>query len=304
MNNPQNLERLFHKYLENQCTPEETETILTWLMAEEYGQEQKDLINRLLSGHPKISKPLTKVVQQRLQKNLENTLQKIEEKENAGSKLKKLPWLRYAAVVLLVIAGSGTYLLLQHRTPSKPATIAIHKEQTKQTKGDLAPGGNKAVLTLGDGSTIVLDDAKNGALAQQGNTKVLKLDGKLTYDPANTKNDEIVYNTISTPRGGQYQIELPDGSQVWLNAVSSLRFPTAFAGKERRVEVTGEAYFEVAKNATMPFKVGIVTASENGTEIEVIGTHFNIMAYNDEAAVKTTLLEGSVKINQDRRRCC
>jgi len=301
LNNHQNLEILFHKYLENQCTPEETETILTWLMVEEYSQEQKDLISRLLSGHPEISKPLTKVLQQRLQKNLETTLQKIEEKENAGSKLKKQPWLRYAAVVLLIIVGTGTYLALQPKTPSKPATLASYKEQTKQTKRDLAPGGNRAVLTLGDGSTIVLDEAKNGTLTQQGNTKVLKLNGKLTYDPANTKNDEILYNTISTPRGGQYQIELPDGSQVWLNAVSSLRFPTAFTGKERRVEITGEAYFEVAKNATMPFKVVIVTPSENGTEIEIKRTQFNIMAYNDEAAVKTTLLEGSVKINQDSK---
>ena len=301
LNNPQNLEMLFHKYLENQCTPAETEAILKWLMVEEYSQEHKDLISRLLSGHPERSKPLTKALQQRLQKNLENTLQKIEEKENAGSKLKKLPWLRYAAVVLLIIAGGGTYLSLQHKTPSKPATISSNKELTKPTTRDLAPGGNKAVLTLSDGSTIVLDDAKNGALTQQGNTKVFKLNGKLTYDPANTKNSEILYNTISTPRGGQYQVELPDGSQVWLNAVSSLRFPTAFAGKERRVEITGEAYFEVAKNAAMPFKVVVVTSSENGPEIEVTGTQFNIMAYNDEAAVKTTLLEGGVKINQDSK---
>ena len=135
LNNPQNLEMLFHKYLENQCTPEETETILKWLMEEEYSQEQKDLISRLLSGHPEISKPLAKVLQQRLQKNLENTLQKIEEKENAGSKLKKLPWLRYAAVVSLIIVGSGTYLLLQHKTPSKPATIGSYKEQTKKRPG-------------------------------------------------------------------------------------------------------------------------------------------------------------------------
>ena len=103
-------------------------------MVEEYSQEQKDLISRLLSGHPESSKPLTKVLQQRLQKNLQETLQKIEEKENAGSRLKKLPWLRYAAVVLLVIAGSGTYLLLQHKTPSKPSTVASNKELTKQTR--------------------------------------------------------------------------------------------------------------------------------------------------------------------------
>jgi len=286
--------------LENQCTPEEAETVLKWLMMEEYSQEQKDLINRLFSNRPGISQPQASVLQQRLQKGLENTLQKIEEKENSGSKLKKLPWLRYAAILLAVV-GSGTFLLLQQKGSSKPLTIAGNIEQTKQIKTDLAPGGNKAVLTLGDGSTIVLDDAKNGALTQQGNTKVFKLNGKLTYDPANTKNDQIFYNTISTPRGGQYQIELPDGSQVWLNAFSSLRFPTAFTGKERRVEITGEVYFEVAKNPNMPFKVTIGTPSENASEIEVLGTRFNIMAYKDEAAVNTTLLEGSVKINQDSK---
>jgi ferric-dicitrate binding protein FerR (iron transport regulator) len=297
LNHHQNLERLFQKYLDNQCTPEETETVLTWLMSEEYSQEQKNLISQSLSGHPEINKHATNELQQRLQKGLEITLQKIEEKENAGSKLRRFPWLRYAAVFVIVVGG-GTYLLLQQESSSKPATIASNKEQTKQKSGDLAPGGNKAVLTLGDGSTILLDDAKNGTLTQQGSARVVKLDGKLTYDLATTKNDELVYNTISTPRGGQYHIELPDGSQVWLNASSSLHFPTAFTGKERRVEITGEVYFEVAKNAAMPFKVVIGPPSENATEIEVIGTRFNIMAYNDEAAVKTTLLEGSVKINQ------
>ena len=300
MSNYQNLEVLFQKYLENQCTPEETETLLTWLMVDEYSQEQKDLINRLLSSHPEISKPLPKVLQHRLQKNWETTLRKIEEKENEGSKLNKLSWVRYAAVLLL-IAGIGAYLSLHNKTPSKPAATSSAKELTRQTRKDLAPGGNRAVLTLGDGSTIVLDNAKNGILAQQGNTKVLKLNGKLSYNPGNARHDETVYNTISTPRGGQYQIELPDGSQVWLNAVSSIRFPAAFAGNERKVEITGEAYFEVAKNVAMPFKVVIATPSENGAEIEVTGTSFNIMAYNDEAAVKTTLLEGSVKINQDSK---
>ena len=136
----------------------------------------------------------------------------------------------------------------------------------------------------------MLDDASNGNLAQQGNTKVIKLNGKLDYKASGSSASEILYNTISTPRGGQYQIELPDGSQVWLNAASSLRFPTAFAGKERKVEISGEAYFEITKNKSMPFVVKI-----NEAEVQVLGTHFNVMAYNDEAAVKTTLLEGSVK---------
>lgn len=157
-------------------------------------------------------------------------------------------------------------------------------------KDDVAPGGDKAILTLADGSTVVLDDAQNGTLAQQGSSKVIKLGGKLVYDPANKNSKEIVYNTITTPNGGQYQLELPDGSLVWLNATSSIHFPTSFAGKERRVEITGEAYFEIAKNRVMPF---IVTV--NNAEVQVLGTHFNVNAYNDEENVKTTLLEGSVK---------
>jgi ferric-dicitrate binding protein FerR (iron transport regulator) len=143
---------------------------------------------------------------------------------------------------------------------------------------------------LADGSTIILDNVQNGTLAQQGNTKVIKEDGKLAYNLTSTGINEVLYNTISTPRGGQYQVDLPDGSRVWLNAASSLHFPTAFVGKERRVEITGEAYFEVAKNKAQPFIVSV-----NGAEVQVLGTHFNVMAYNDENAIKTTLLEGSVK---------
>ncbi|MEO7982711.1 MAG: FecR domain-containing protein [Bacteroidota bacterium] len=302
MINYQNFKKLFQKYLENQCTPEEAETVLAWLESEEYSQEQKELISGLLSGNPEVGKSITEALQQRLQKSFKNTLQKIEEKENTGGKLKKFVWLWYAAAaVLLILVGSGTYWLLQLKVPAKNTAMATYKEKTNEIKKDLAPGSNKAVLTLADGSTIVLDDAENGILTQQGNTKVVKVNGKLAYDPANTKNSEILYNTISTPRGGQYQIELPDGSQVWLNSLSSLHFPAAFAGKERRVEITGEAYFEVAKNAAMPFKVAIVTPTGDVGEIEVLGTHFNVMAYNDEAEVKATLLKGSIKINQDRK---
>jgi ferric-dicitrate binding protein FerR (iron transport regulator) len=146
------------------------------------------------------------------------------------------------------------------------------------------------LLTLADGSTIVLNDEQNGELASQGNTKVLKLNGRITYQPSDVGSGKILYNTITTPRGGQYQVVLADGSSVWLNAESSLRFPTDFVGKERRVEISGEAYFEVAKNKAMPFVVSV-----NGAEVQVLGTHFNVQAYDDEAALQTTLLEGAVK---------
>jgi transmembrane sensor len=200
--------------------------------------------------------------------------------------------LRKIAVAASVI---GLFLLstflLYIRNTSKETLNAEVKEQ--RFKNDVLPGGDKATLTLADGSTVVLDEAQNGMLAQQGRSKVIKVGGKLMYDPTNKNSKEVVYNTISTPNGGQYQLELPDGSLVWLNATSSIHFPTSFVGKERHVEITGEAYFEVAKNRDMPFVVAV-----NGAEVQVLGTHFNVNAYSDEDNVKTTLLEGSVKIVQ------
>jgi len=194
-----------------------------------------------------------------------------------------------ASVIGLLLLST---FLLYNRNISKETVNAEASE--KRFRNDVLPGSDKATLTLADGSTVVLDDAKNGTLAQQGSSKVIKVGGKLMYDPANNNSKEIVYNTISTPNGGQYQLELPDGSLVWLNATSSIHFPTSFAGKERRVEITGEAYFEIAKNRDMPFVVSV-----NGAEVQVVGTHFNVNAYNDEDNVKTTLLEGSVKFVND-----
>jgi len=192
----------------------------------------------------------------------------------------------YAAAAVLLLGGFLMYRFV-FQEPNKTPIV-----KTTPEKNDVAPGGNKAILTLADGSTIILDNAANGSLTEQGNTKVIKLDdGQLAYNSEGAAG-EVVYNTISTPRGGQYQLVLADGSKVWLNAASTLRFPATFSGTERKVELTGEGYFEVAKNATMPFKVGL----ENGVEVEVLGTHFNVMSYSDEEQVKTTLVEGKVKV--------
>lgn len=191
-------------------------------------------------------------------------------------------WLRYAAAILAII-GSITYLLY-HQKPTN--NIAINVPE------DIQPGGNKATLTLGNGTTIVLDSAANGSLAQQGNTKIVKVDaGALSYN-SGVNPGEVLYNTIRTPKGGQYQIILADGSKVWLNAESSIRFPTAFLGKDRRVTVTGEVYMEIAKNAAQPFSV-----QAGANTIAVLGTSFNINAYTDEMAVSTTLIEGTVRVN-------
>jgi len=221
---------------------------------------------------------------------IEASLKKgIYEKTGMTAPVVHLKWYKWvAAAVLIVMMGTAAYWVL-HKNNSNN-NIAKGATRKERFKNDVAPGGNKAVLTLADGSTITLDDAQSGMLTRQGNTKVIKSNGKLAYDPAKTAPMEIVYNTIATPRGGFYQVELPDGSQVWINSASSLNFPTAFAGKVRRVDITGEAYFEVAKNKSMPFVVSV-----NGAEVQVLGTHFNVMAYGDENAVKTTLLEGSVR---------
>lgn len=186
-----------------------------------------------------------------------------------------------AAVIGLLLAGTLLWVNRHHRNEIVQRNSYTH---------DVLPGSDKATLTLANGSTVTLEDAKNGTLAQQGAAKVVKIGGKLAYGSTNADSKEVLYNTVSTPRGGTYQIELTDGSKVWLNAESSLRFPTAFAGKQRRVEVTGEAYFEVADRKSMPFVVSV-----NGAEVQVLGTHFDVMAYSDEDALKTTLLEGAVK---------
>jgi len=193
-----------------------------------------------------------------------------------------------AAAIITAMFGIGIYFYFNH-TAQK---LLANTSDWNQIKNDIAPGGNKAILTLADGSTIALDSAHNGTLSKQGNTKVVKLaNGQLAYNLFNQNKDTLVYNTITTPKTGQYKLVLSDGSKVWLNASSSLRFPANFMGNERKVTLTGEAYFEVVHNAAQPFKIAVAGKGE----VEVLGTHFNINAYSDEASIKTTLLEGKVK---------
>ena len=193
-------------------------------------------------------------------------------------------WLAAAAVVLVL--GIGGWLWKESRSPQTPAA-------TLDVTRDVPPGRNQAILTLANGSTILLDSARSGALAQQGGSRVIKTDsGQLAYDNLGERPTAILYNTLATPRGGQYQLRLPDGTKVWLNAASSIRYPVAFIGAERRVQITGEAYFEVAKNVSLPFIVDVIGKEK----VAVLGTSFNINAYGDEPALKTTLLEGAVSV--------
>ena len=196
-------------------------------------------------------------------------------------------WINYAAAAVLVAACTIGFLVLKPK--SEPQMVKL---QPKTTIQDIAPGKNQAVLTLANGEVITLDDKANGILAKQAGVVITKNgDGLLQYQI--TADAEPVINTISTPRGGQYQLILADGTKVWLNAASAITFPTKFNGLDRKVEIHGEAYFEVAKNAKKPFRV----KSKNQI-IEVLGTHFNVNTYEDEAADKTTLLEGSVSISK------
>lgn len=197
------------------------------------------------------------------------------------------------AASVLIILSAGLYFYKERK--QVPALVI---QNSPVQINDVAPGGNKAVLTLADGSRIALDDVQQGEIAVQSGISITKTsEGQLIYERTAAKfkvlNSHDVYNKIETPKGGQYQVNLPDGSKVWLNAASSLKYPAFFSGTERKVELTGEAYFEISPNKLMPFKV--VSA---GQTVEVLGTHFNINAYSNESQIRTTLIEGSVKVSE------
>ncbi|GGH65709.1 hypothetical protein HNQ91_002024 [Filimonas zeae] len=200
-------------------------------------------------------------------------------------------WHYYAAGFAAAVAG--VYFYFQH-------PITTHKPVTKDVAivapaKDVAPGRDQAVLRLANGDTVLLGTRQPGNIATEGNTHVIQMNGGMLFYEAASGNaasgTAMVYNSITTPRAGKYALELEDGTKVWLNAASSLRYPVAFNGRERVVEVSGEAYFEVAANARKPF---IVKAGKH--TVHVLGTHFNISAYPEETTVNTTLLEGSVRV--------
>jgi transmembrane sensor len=190
-----------------------------------------------------------------------------------------------AALILLIFTGAGLFIYNQKREADVPV-IALHK--------DIAPGTDKAILTLADGSKISLTDASGGELVHQSGIVISKNKrGQLVYQvTGKTSGKSLAYNTIETPKGGQHEVILADGTKVWLNAASSIKFPESFGNaNQRKVELIGEAYFEVKKDHNRPFVV--LTRRQY---IEVLGTHFNVNSYADESKSATTLLEGSVKV--------
>ncbi|CAG5006160.1 hypothetical protein DYBT9275_03746 [Dyadobacter sp. CECT 9275] len=199
-------------------------------------------------------------------------------------------YLKWLTAAMLIMVSSLGYFFYNRSADKQMATPPV--VQKKQEK--IVPGTNQALLTLADGKVIVLGSQANGVLSEQSGVSVRKLkDGQLVYEMKETLIENPVLNTVSTPKGGQYQLLLADGSKVWLNAASSIRFPSAFGSAERLVEITGEVYFEVAPDKSKPFKV----KSENQL-IEVLGTRFNVNTYPDETSSKTTLIEGKVSISK------
>jgi len=285
------MQKLFKKYLENKCSPEELKLLLKEFDIEGNEESLRSLIIRELENEQEVRS----FTAEELENSLTGSFNAIKTKLDS-EKIKivapvvpliKRNWFRLAAAAVFVVAVTGVYLLVNQQ----PVDVPVANNQ--HLTNDILPGGNKAVLTLSNRSDIILENVSNGTIFQEGDTKISKLiNGQLVYNTLEEKLTQVLYNTVTTPRGGQYQLLLADGSKVWLNAASSIRFPVSFAGDSRRVEVSGEAYFEVAKNPSMPFKVDV--AGKN--EIEVLGTHFNINSYTDEVSIKTTLLEGRVKV--------
>ncbi|MEI9810849.1 MAG: FecR domain-containing protein [Bacteroidota bacterium] len=283
------MQNLFRKYLTNQCTPEEVKQLLAHFDTAENESALRSLISESLATDQAFSEEETGGFNSVAAEVFTGIKKQIGVEKLQTIPFFKRTWFRIAASVVVVFSALVLFFLRKH----EPVKIAEVKSPVK-FENDIEPGGDKAVLILADGTRIVLDTTKNGTIALQGTSNVVKTaDGQLSYTQSNTNVSEVLYNTVSTPRGGQYRLVLPDGSKVWLNAASSIYFPSAFVGSNRKVSVTGEVYFEVAKDRKMPFVVDM-----KGMQVEVLGTHFNINAYDDEPVIKTTLLEGALKVNK------
>jgi len=272
---------LILKQLQQELTPEEDERLQQWMAQSD---SNRQLIESLSDEHN-----LDKQVQEffafrRLAEGGRKEVNVVE--APAGKKT----WYRYAAAaaVLILLSVAG-YLVF------KPTSQQVSKTENNQKPSisNIPPGRDGAILTLGDGKQILLDSAVNGQLAVQGQTTITRKDGQISYRASDQQQGKVEFNTTSTPRGRQYKLQLSDGTAIWLNAASSVTYPTLFTGPKREVSITGEVYLEVAPNKSKPF---VVHVANNNTNIEVLGTRFTVNAYNDEPYMKTTLLAGSIKL--------
>ncbi|MBX2923268.1 MAG: FecR domain-containing protein [Chitinophagaceae bacterium] len=284
---------LLDRYLLGNASPAEHKMVEEWLMENEFPDNEWNKMDDE-------SRSLwMNALRADLDKKLHNNTPTPSEErlQIAHSRYGRM-YLPFAAAALMIAVAGSWYFFFKE----KPAANHVDIATGPKAENDAMPGTNKAILTLEDGRTVSLDDSQNGVLAKQGDVEISKNGSQLVYDgSAQRAPSNIAYNTLSTPRGGQYNLVLPDGSKVWLNAASSLRYPVAFAKNKREVEIKGEAYFEVAtqKNGNIKVPFIVKVNGEDGllkSSVEVLGTHFNINAYDEEETVNTTLLEGKVKV--------
>ncbi|GAA4446642.1 DUF4974 domain-containing protein [Ravibacter arvi] len=275
LDNRRELLLLFRKYLNGEATPDEQRFVEAWY--DSFDQVSENAADAAIPDEQLLEKRLEQQIRQKINERESPTLWQTLRRTLLSGKVA-------AAMLLLMLAGAWYYLSKPRKPQPEALPIALQ---------DLSPGGDRAILTLSDGRQITLDSATTGLLARQGNTMVSKVaDGLVSYKKEGSAPNQD-YNTISALAGGKYSVVLSDGSRVWLNAESSITFPTAFAGNERSVKITGEVYFEVSKDRQRPFFVQVGEVQK----IKVLGTRFNVNAYGDNGAVMTTLLEGSVQVN-------
>jgi transmembrane sensor len=295
---PDQIRSFFDRFTDGSYTQEEHQAFINWLhtapieevevVAEEYKQIVENRPSGALPNQDLIAKVEAALDQ------WEREGGEVQEPEPSTRVIRMWRKLAVAAVVTGLIA-LGVWFFTRERLNEQPAVV-------KNKESDIeAPAIKKAIITLADGRSVPVDSIASGLLAVQRDVKVVKNErGEIVYDPSSAKTQhDIAYNTLYNPKGSDVvSLTLADGTKVWLNSESSLQYPVAFAGNERKVSVTGEAYFEVEKNPKKPFKVQFASAGRKGT-VEVLGTHFNVNAYDDEPLIETTLLEGSVKVNSE-----
>ncbi len=297
------LMQLLYKGFYNNMTQAQLTTLIRKYLSGEANEQEKLQIEQWYESFDTSSLEFvggdSQMTEESLNKSLKALRAKIAQEHSAGgmpslgSSKRIFRWWQAAAAATVLVVAAGVILSLWNQQRKKTGADMAVQTLTK----DFQPGGNNAVLTLANGRQIVLDSAGNGLISTQGNARIIKVTGGLlTYNRQSSNvngESSVQYNTITTPRGGRYEVILPDGSKVWLNAASSLRFPTIFIGDKREVEMTGEAYFEIARNASMPFVV-----KKGSIEVTVLGTDFNVNAYDDESNLKVTLVEGLVRVSQ------
>lgn len=281
MNSSVIFSRLLDKYLTQTITAEEQQEFFALIQSKKHLAALETVVAEALEDDSfdiEEDPVLREIIFERIQQQKEIPVRRIPLYRRWG----------WAAAILLLLGGT-VYFYITIDNHNQP----VIAEQSG-TNVNIQPGTNRALLTLSDGTVITLDSAANGAIAQQGNASVMKLpNGEIRYDVKGNAAGKVMMNTMTTPNGGQYNLVLPDGSKIWLNAASSITYPAVFTGNDRLIKVSGEVYMEIAKDKSRPFMVDV----DGRSVVQVLGTSFNINSYTNEGRIKTTLIQGSVKVS-------